>query len=115
MHKTEFATASSERIVDALGKRLEQLRLSRNITQAELAQQAGVSRSTLTRMADGRGISLDSFVRVIQALDLTDHLAALLPDPAVRPVERARREGVERKRARPRKPTTGEWQWGDQE
>ena len=114
-HKTDFSAASSDAIVEALGKRLDQLRLSRNITQAELARQAGVSRSTMTRIADGQGISLDSFVRVMQALELTDHLAALLPDPGIRPVERARLEGGERKRARPRKPAAGAWRWGDEE
>jgi len=115
-HKLDFHAASSEAIIEALGKRLDEIRLSRNISQAELAKEAGVSRSTLTRLADGRPVSLDSFVRVMQALRLTDHLAALLPDPHVRPVDRARLEGTERRRASGRRalpPAT--WTWGDEE
>ena len=89
-----FQSASSEVIIAALGQRLDEIRLSRNISQAHLAEQAGVSRSTLTRLADGKPVSLDSFVRVIQALQLTDQLAALLPQPSIRPVDRVRLDGT---------------------
>ena len=36
------------------GRRLAQIRLSRNLTQAELAQRAGVSKRTLERLEMGR-------------------------------------------------------------
>lgn len=112
-HKIDFSTASSEAIIDALGRRLDEIRLSRNIPQADLAREAGVSRSTLTRLADGRPVSLDSFVRVMQALRLSDHLAALLPDPGVRPVDRVRLDGAERQRASRKRAEPSEWSWGD--
>ena len=113
--RVDFSTASATAIISELGQRLDRIRLSRNITQAELARQAGISRSTMTRLADGRSVSLDSFVRVMQALRLTDHLAALLPDPSVRPVERVASGGAERQRARPRpSDEVDEWRWGDE-
>jgi len=112
-HKIDFSTASSEAIMEALGKRLDAIRLSRNITQADLAREAGVSRSTLTRLSDGQPVSLDSFVRVMQALNLADHLAALLPDPGLRPVDRVRLGTSERQRARRRQSETSAWTWGD--
>lgn len=115
LHKTDFSTASSQAIIDALGKRLDEIRLSRNISQADLAAQAGVSRSTLTRLADGRPVSLDSFVRVMQALRLADHLAALLPDPRVRPIDRVRLDGTERKRASGKHAQRSDWTWGDED
>ncbi len=113
-HQIDFSTASSETIIEALGKRLDEIRLSRNIAQADLAQEAGVSRSTLTRLSDGKPVSLDSFVRVMQALRLSDHLAALLPDPSVRPVDRIRLDGVERQRASGKRAKPSEWTWGDE-
>ena len=75
--KIDFSTASSDDIIAALCRRIDEIRLSRNISQADLAREAGVSRSTLTRIADGQAISLDSFVRVMRALRLTDHLKRL--------------------------------------
>lgn len=115
-HKVDFSIAASEAIIAALGQRLDEIRLSRNITQSDLAKEAGVSRSTLTRLADGKPVSLDSFVRVMQALRLTDHLAALLPDPTIRPVDRVRLDGAERQRASGnRAQPAAPWTWGTEE
>ncbi|MEJ2610004.1 MAG: helix-turn-helix transcriptional regulator [Candidatus Thiodiazotropha sp.] len=114
-HKKDFSTQSSSVIAAFLCRRLEEIRLSNNISQAALAKQAGVSRSTMTRIADGQSVSLDSFIRVIKALGLADHLAALLPDPNVRPVELARHEGQHRQRASSKRKTVEPWSWGDEE
>ena len=114
-HNQDFSTYSSDAILKALFDRLEEIRLSRNISQAALASEAGVSRSTITRLARGENISVDSFVRIMQALGLTDNLAALLPNPTIRPVERVRMAGGERLRASSRKKASSEWTWGDAE
>ncbi len=117
MHKLDFATAPSETIESALSRRIEEIRLSRNIPQRRLAYEAGVSRSTITRLAqDGKGVSLDSFIRVMQALGLSHHLESLLPDPSIRPVERIRFAGSQRRRAREKSKTGGSvWSWDDAE
>ncbi len=112
--KLDFTTSPSAAIAAALCKRLEDIRLSKNISQLKLARQAGVSRSTMTRIADGQSISLDSFIRVIKALGLSEHLAALLPDPEVRPVELVRHEGQHRRRASSKRKAPEPWSWGDE-
>ena len=113
MHKKDLDAASSDAAIRALFARLEEVRLSRNISQADLAKEAGVSRSTITRLAQGQSISMDSFVRVMLALGLADHLAALLPNPSVRPVERIRQGGHERRRASRKRKAAKDWTWGD--
>ena len=50
----------------------------------------------------------------MQALRLTDHLAALLPDPSVRPVDRVRLDGAERQRASGKRAEPADWTWGDE-
>ena len=112
--KINFSTSSSTAIAATLCKRLEEIRLSMNISQAELAKQAGVSRSTMTRIADGQSISLDSFIRVVKAMGLADHLAALLPDPEVRPVELVNHEGRHRRRASGKRKPSEPWSWDDE-
>jgi len=111
----DFSINTSETIAAELCRRLEEIRLSRNISQALLAHEAGVSRSTITRMAFGKGVSLNSFIRVLQALRLSHHLEALLPDPDVRPVERVKFAGSERRRASRKRKVEGTWFWGDEE
>ncbi len=112
-HNIDFSIASSDAIINALFERIEEIRLSRNISQAALAKEAGVSRSTITRLARGQSISVDSFVRILQALGLADHLAALLPNPNVRPVERIQLDGAERRRASSKQKRAGNWTWKD--
>lgn len=111
-HNIDFSTATSETIENSLGKQLEAIRLSRNITQSQLAKQAGVSRSTITRLAqEGKGISLDSFIRILHALQLHGHLQSLLPDPSISPLERMQFAGKRRQRARESDAAHGDWAW----
>lgn len=114
--KIDFATASADQIEQALCERLEAIRLARNLTQADLAREAGVSLRTISRLAAGQGITLETLIRVMTALGLAGNLAALLPDPSVRPIERATRRGKERRRARPRRqdPEPSGWTWGNE-
>ena len=48
-YNIEFSVATSDQIESALCKRLESIRLSRNITQAQLAEEAGVSPRTIDK------------------------------------------------------------------
>jgi len=52
-HKVDFSNANSTTIESVLCQRIEAIRLNRNITQTALAKEAGVSRSTMTRLARG--------------------------------------------------------------
>ena len=115
MQKNDFTLASPEDIERALGERLAKLRLARNINQTTLAAEAGVSRRTISNLENGEGVSFDTLIRVMRALGVIERLADLLPDPDVRPIERVRMQGRERKRARmPRVAEADPWQWGDE-
>lgn len=116
-YNIDFSIATSDQIEAVLCKRIESIRLSRNITQEQLADEAGVSIRTIGRLEKGQGVSMDTFIRVMIALRIQQNLETLLPDPTVRPIERIGLDAGERKRARPTKsknelPT---WSWGDEE
>ena len=116
MLNVDFNTASAEQISDALAERLRAIRLARNLTQAELAREAGVSSNTIGRLEQGLSVSVETLIRTLIALRLQHNLQTLLPDPAVRPVDRLARGQAPRQRARPVKPRarTGGWVWGDE-
>ncbi|MBB6599062.1 helix-turn-helix transcriptional regulator [Luteimonas sp. MC1825] len=99
----------------ALGERLAQLRLARNLTQAALAREAGTSASSIKRLEAGANASLDTLLRVLQVLGLDGRLLDSLPAPGVRPVERARLGGRERRRASTpaETPKATDWAWGE--
>jgi transcriptional regulator with XRE-family HTH domain len=113
----DFRTAASSQIESELCRELRQIRLSQNVTQVQLAGEAGVSPPTISRMERGQGVSLDTFIRVMIALGIQQNLQVLLPDSSVRPMERISQAGQERQRARPDRTGNGPaaWAWGDEE
>lgn len=114
-YEVDFHLATSRQLEEALGKRIEDIRLSRNITQKMLANEAGISERTLWRLETGHGVSLDTFIRVLIALKLQDRLVELLPDQEIRPMERIMKNKTERKRARPikNKEVDDSWSWSE--
>jgi len=115
-YKVDFSVASSNQIEKALCERLEQIRLSRNITQAQLALESELSVETISRLERGMGVSLNTFIRVISALDIEQNLEAILPEPAQQPVEMIKKSPKKRIRARSQSvinPKSG-WKWGDE-
>jgi transcriptional regulator with XRE-family HTH domain len=113
-NNVDYELASIEALQGDLGRRIEALRLGRNIQQSQLAREAGVSRRTITRLESGESVSLDTLLRVMRALGLSSRLATLLPEPSVQPVERVRSKSKERKRASARKRSAAAaWTWAD--
>jgi transcriptional regulator with XRE-family HTH domain len=106
-----------EATMRSVGMRLARIRLSRNLTQARLAQEAGTSLPSIKRLEAGRNSSLDTLFRVLRVLNLGDRILDILPNPDVRPIERVQREGHERRRARTRieTPKGTDWAWGEED
>ena len=93
------------------GHRLAQIRLGRNITQAELSSRAGVSKRSLERLEAGfGGLRLDVFFRVCGVLGLIQGFETLLPEPRLSPQDILAARTVP-KRARGRK-TKDKSKWG---
>jgi putative transcriptional regulator len=106
-------------ILGELGHRLERTRLERNLSQKQLAHEAGVSKATIERLEAGEPIKSTNLVRVLRSLEMLEALDRLIPEPLPSPVERLRLQGRERHRAsgsRRREPPQepGPWRWGDE-
>jgi putative transcriptional regulator len=114
-YSIDFSVATSQQIEAALCARVKEIRLAKNISQLQLANNAGVSRATIERLEHGAGVSLDTFLRILIALNAQAGLQILLPDLSIRPIERVRMAGKERKRSFPKKPRHNkkEWTWGE--
>ena len=115
-NQIDYSVATSDQIEKALCKQVENIRLARNVTQVQLASEAGVSPNTIYRLEKGMGVSLDTFIRVLIALGIQRSLQVLLPDPSIRPIERVNIGGSERQRANPKKASVEKtpWKWGDE-
>ncbi len=116
----EYEQMTDEAILEQLGERLSRYRLDRNLTQAEVATEAGVHKNTVFRLEAGGSTQTKNLVRVLRALGLLDRLDAILPEPVPSPLkqleaaERQRKRAVSKKASKPKpgEASTG-WSWGD--
>jgi len=109
---------SDSAILKEIGNRIAQYRLNQDKTQAALAQEAGVSSRTMTRVENGNSVQASSLIRILRALKLVENLDGIIPEPVVSPVQQLKMQGKQRKRAsskivNPNK--EGTWSWGDEE
>ncbi len=104
-------------VLKRLGERLAGLRLARNLTQQELAEQAGLGTRTVQRLESGAAAThLSGFVRVCRVLGLMENLDALLPEPEPSPIAQLEMQGRRRRRATGQKRVPKKiklWTWGD--
>ena len=112
--KPEF---SDKLVLQEVGERLARTRLERNLTQANLAKTAGISKRTLERLESGASSTqLTTFIRVCRALGLLPRFDTFLPKPLASPVQQVKLHGRKRKRAsgrRVEKIVNKKWTWGE--
>lgn len=87
-----------------LGKRVRQLRLSRNLDQQTTAEKAGISKATLRNLEAGLGSSVETLLRVLKALDCLQGIDMLAPQPTVNPLALLHRSKPPQRVRRPRGP-----------
>ena len=115
MRIEEFMT--DETIITELGERLARMRLDRDLTQADLADKAGVGLRTVQRLEKGSAApQLTMFIRILRALELVEHFDLLVPEPMPSPMQQLKMQGRLRQRASGKEPQVAEpkagWTWG---
>jgi putative transcriptional regulator len=90
---------SDQAIAQAVGARIQTLRLKRNISLEAVAQNAGISRQTLhLLLSQGKG-TLINLIAVLRAVSELERLSSLLEDVRPSPLQIIRMEGKKRQRA----------------
>jgi transcriptional regulator with XRE-family HTH domain len=102
-------------LLQLVGTRLAGQRAAANLTQAQLAEQAGLGLRTIQRMELGASATqLSGFLRVCRVLGLLERLDTVLPEPAPSPIALLAAKGRTRRRVRSRKDsaaTQEPWTW----
>ncbi len=108
---------TDEALLKLIGERLAQLRLSKNLTQEQLAEQAGLGLRTVQRLELGiAATQLSGFIRVCRALGLIERFEVLIPEAAASPIARLKLRSRQRQRASGRKSEgtkPKKWTWGE--
>ncbi len=108
---------TDDAILAEIGNRIARYRIDQQVTQANLAEQAGVSKRTVERVEAGASVQFSTIIRILRALDAMQGLDRMIPEPPVRPMELLKHKGKVRQRASSphRSDTTPQkWTWGDE-
>lgn len=93
-------TLSDKAIIRELGNRIKVTRLQGNLTQAQLAEKAGVHRTTVGLIERGQSTSIISYIQILRALeglDVLDDFLKINQGPS--PMQVLEEQAVYRKRA----------------
>ncbi len=106
---------TDEAILAEIGERIARRRLDLELTQAAVAEQAGIAKRTLERAEAGHSAQMSSLIRILRVLDGLPGLDRMLPEAGPGPMDLLKRKVRQRASRRrvsnqPEKP----WSWDDE-
>lgn len=107
---------TDDAILAEIGSRIARYRIDQQVTQANLAEQAGVSKRTVERVEAGASVQFSTVIRVLRVLDVLSGLDRMIPEPSPRPMDLLKTKGKVRQRAssnRRLKKIPEKWTWDD--
>ena len=85
-------------IAEVIGERIKQARLNANLTQQQVADNAGITRKLVVRAEKGK-TQLETMIAILQALEIVEQLDNFVPPQEISPLQLAKLQGQKRQRA----------------
>jgi len=101
-YRDDWLAMADPAIVKEICCGLKQMRLNRNLSQAELAKRSGINRVTISRMESGRAATLLTLIQVLRALDKLEILNVFMEEPEISPMLLLKQQEQQRKKASPK-------------
>ncbi len=95
----ELRRMTDDMIIKTIGEYIRSIRLDRNLTQEQLGDRAGVHRTTIRDLELGKRSTLLTLIQVLRSLDQLQTLKNFKVSKELNPLELAKLEINERKRA----------------
>lgn len=86
-------------IIKQIGQFIKKGRISKNKTQAQVAEAAGINRWTISQIENGEPITLTSLIQILRALDLLYVLDSFKIHDQISPLRAVKLQPKERQRA----------------
>ncbi len=96
---TNWLSMSDKALIETIGSFVQHHRLNQNKSQSSVAEDAGISRSTLSLLERGEKITLSSLIQVLRVLDLLYIMDAFKISNEISPVEYVKLQKNKRQRA----------------
>lgn len=97
---TNWIAMSDTAIVSKIGEFIKKERLNSNKTQAQLAEEAGINRWTISQIENGEAITMVSLIQIMRALNILHILEIFSIKQEISPIELAKLDQNKRQRAR---------------
>lgn len=78
---------SDPAVLKRLGERQRQTRIRMELTQNELAEQAGVSLLTVANFEKGKSVTVANLVKMMRVLGQLENLEEVFPEPRISPIQ----------------------------
>ena len=101
-------------ILIELGNRLKDIRIKRNMTQRDLAENAGVSFSTVVRIEKGESVNMENFMRTMRVFDFLGNFDLLVPEQIQTPEEIYKGRSKKKRAYKYKNSDVHEWVWEDE-
>lgn len=75
---SKYYSYSDKELIRKWGEKLKALRIEANLSQTELAQKTGMSRSSIAEIEKGRNFSIASLISISRSLKLLDEFEFFL-------------------------------------
>lgn len=95
-----WSELSDNAVIEQIGRFVQQSRLQQNRSQQQVADAAGVNRSTLSQIENGKGGTLISLIQILRVLNQLSFVRVFQVEEKVSPMYLAKMELKKRKRAR---------------
>lgn len=99
---TNWLSMSDKGLIKVIGEFIQHHRLNQNKTQSTVAEDAGISRSTLSLLERGEKISLCSLIQVLRVLDLLYIMDVFKLSDEISPIEYVKLQKNKKLRVRSR-------------
>ena len=108
----QWVSMSDKSLIAQIGTFVKHHRLQQNRTQGEVAEEAGISRSTLSLLERGETVTLITLIQILRVLDLLHIMDGFRVEETISPIALAKMEKEKRQRARKQDrpdPKKSEW------
>lgn len=95
----DWLAMNDDALVNTIGAFVKHHRITQNRTQQEIANNAGINRTTLSSLENGDVVTLSTLIQVLRVLDLLYVMDVFKIEEQISPIELAKLEQRKRRRA----------------
>jgi transcriptional regulator with XRE-family HTH domain len=92
--------SNDDALQSVIGRFIQETRLQQNKNQQQVADAAGINRSTLSQIENGSGGTILSLIQILRVLDQLNFLDYFQVQTKLSPIQLAKLEQKQRRRAR---------------